>query len=87
MKVIEGVGDGWKDLAKSLDFDGPRIDSIDMEAPHEQSEEACQQMLTEWLDGDDDLRSPVTWATLIQSLIDAGLTDMAYRLKEFINSR
>ena len=85
MKVVKGVGDKWKDLAKSLNFNKLRIDSIDTGAPREQPEEACQQMLTEWLDEDDDLRGPVTWVTLIQSLIDAGLVDMADRLKELIN--
>jgi hypothetical protein len=42
-------------------------------------------MLSEWLDESDDLRGPVTWDTLIQSTIDAGLMDMADRLKELIS--
>ena len=86
MKIIEGVGDKWRDLARSLNFSEPRIDSIvDAGAPHEQSEEACQRMLSEWLDGDGDLKGPVTWGTLIQSTIDAGLMDMADILKELIS--
>ena len=85
VKVIEGVGDRWKDLARSLDFSEARIDSIDRGAPHEQPEEACREMLTEWLDGDDDLRSPVTWDTLVQSMIEAGLVDMAEQLEELIS--
>ena len=84
VKVIEGVGDKWKDLARSLNFSEPRIDSIDAGAPCEQSEEACQRMLSEWLDGDGDLKGPVTWDTLIQSTIDAGLMDVADTLKELI---
>ena len=85
MKIIEGVGDKWKDLARSLNFSEPRIDSIvDAGASREQSEEACQRIFSEWLDGDDDLKGPVTWDTLIQSTIDAGLMDMADTLKELI---
>ena len=87
MRVIEGAAYKWKELAMSLDFDGPRIESIDIGALCK-PEEACRQMLVKWLDGDDDLKGPVTWATLIQCLIDAGpgLIDMADRLKELIES-
>lgn len=74
----------WKQLAMSLNFDGPKIESIDMGAMYK-PEEACRQMLVKWLDGDDELKGPVTWGTLIQSLIDAGLVDMADRLKEIIS--
>ena len=85
MRAIEGVAYKWKELAMSLNFDGPRIESIDIGALCK-PEEACRQMLVKWLDGDDDLRGPVIWATLIQCLIDAGLVDMADRLKELIES-
>lgn len=84
VKVIEGVGDGWKELARSLDFSEARIDSIDTGASHEQPEEACQEMFAQWLDGDD-LRGPVTWDTLVQSMIEAGLVDMAEQLKELVS--
>ena len=84
MRVIEGVAYKWKELAMSLDFDGPRIESIDMGAPCK-PEEACRQMLVKWLDGDDNLRGPVTWDTIVQSMIDAGLVDMADKLKEIVN--
>ena len=70
----------------SLDFNGPRIESIDQGALR-MPEEACRQMLVKWLDGDNDLIGPVTWATLIQCMIDAGLVDMAERLKELVHSR
>ena len=85
VKVIEGMGDRWKDLARSLDFSEARIDSIDTGAPHEQPEEACREMFAQWLDGDDYLRGPVTWDTLIQSMIEAGLVDMAEQLKELVS--
>ena len=83
VKVIEVVACKWKHLAASLDFDGPRIEDIDMEG-HYNPEAACRQMFVKWLYGDHDLKEPVTWATLIQCLIDAGLIDMADRLKEII---
>lgn len=72
VRIIEGVAYKWKGLAMSVDFDGPRIESIDQGALR-MSEEACRQMLVKWLDGNNDLRGAVTWDTLIQSLVDAGL--------------
>ena len=72
-------------MARSLDFSEPRIDGIDREVPHEQPKEVCQEMLSEWVDGDYDLRGPVTWGTLIQSMIDAGLVDMTEQLKELVS--
>ena len=84
MRVIRDAAYKWRELAMSLNFDGPRIESIDMGALCK-PEEACRQILVKWLDGDDDLRGPVTWSTLIQCMIDAGLVGMADRLKELIS--
>ena len=36
-------------------------------------------------DVDDDLRSPVTWDTLVQGMIEAGLVDMAEQLEELVS--
>lgn len=84
VRVIEGVAHKWKNMATSLSFDGPRIESIDMGAL-KMTEDACRKMFVKWLDGDHDLKEPVTWATLIRCLIDAGLIDMADKLKEILN--
>ena len=83
IRLIEEVGYEWKALAVELDFDESRIDSIDT-AAYSKHEDACHQMFVEWLDGDSDLKQPVTWSTLIQCLIDAGLVDVADRLKEIV---
>ena len=84
VRAIEGVASKWEHLARSLKFDGPRIDSIRRDT-HHQTEDACDRMLTKWLNGEHDLKGPVTWATLIQCLIDAGFIDIADSLKEIIN--
>ena len=83
IRVIEDVGYEWKALAVELDFDESRIDSI-AEVACSKHEDACCQMFVEWLDGDSDLKQPVTWGILIQCLIDAGLIDIADRLKEIV---
>ena len=59
------------------------IRSIEMGA-HFQPEEACHRVFTKWLDGGDGLCKPVTWGTLIQCLIDAGLVDIAEELEEIL---
>ena len=46
--------------------------------------EACHRVFTKWLDGGDGLCKPVTWGTLIQCLIDAGLVDIAEELEEIL---
>ena len=83
IRIIEGVAYKWKELAVALDFDEERIDRIDSEASRVH-EEACRQMFEEWLGEDDELKEPVTWATLVQCLIDAGMIETADRLKEII---
>ena len=83
IRIIVGVAYKWKELAVALDFDEQRIDRIDSESSRV-DEEACRQMFEEWLGEDDELKEPVTWATLVQCLIDAGMIETADRLKEII---
>ena len=83
VRLIESVAYKWKELAKELDFSVEKIDSIDAET-NSKHEKACPQMLEEWVGGDDELKGPVTWITLIQCPMDAGLMDIADRLKEII---
>ena len=83
VRLVESVAYKWKELAKELDFNDQRIYSIGAGA-NSKHEKACQQMLEEWIGRDDDLKGPVTWTTLIQCLMDAGLMDIADRLKEII---
>ena len=80
MRVIEEVSAKWKDLAIALRFDSYRLKSLENNVQHT-SEFACRGMFIRWLDRREDLRRPVTWATLIQSLKDAQLATIAEKLK------
>ena len=80
MRVIEEVSAKWKDLAIALRFDSYRLKSLENNVQHI-SECACRGMFIKWLDRREDLRRPVTWATLIQSLKDAQLATIAEMLK------
>ena len=73
----------WKEVAITLGFDGPGIEAIDQTA-FRNPEDACHEMFVRWLDEDNGL-VPVTWGTLIQGLIDAGLVDVADSLKVCLN--
>ena len=49
-----------------------------------QPQDACIQMFSDWLVGGLGLREPITWATLIEVLIEAGLVDLAQDLEGII---
>ena len=83
IKVIDDVASQWDELAKALGFGDEDIDRIKCTFPN--SYEACREMLAKWLEGDESLIGPVIWTTLIQSLINAGLVDVADNIREGLN--
>ena len=79
IKVIKSVAFKWEQLAIALGFDGATIEKIKKDKFH-QSKDATAEMFQEWLDDDHNLQGPVTWATLIQCLVDAELAEIAISL-------
>ena len=67
VRVIDSVAPHWKSVATSLGFDGPRLQLIDMGAFYK-PEDACREMFIKWLNGEEGLYKPITWATLISCL-------------------
>ena len=82
-KVVETVAPDWKHVAIALGFNEPKIRTIEMGTFH-QPQDACIQMFSDWLEGGHGLREPITWATLIEVLIEAGLVDLAQDLEDII---
>ena len=77
--MIEGVAAHWEDLAKALDFETSEIEHVrDM---FHQTEDACREVLRRWLEGQGETRQPVNWAILIDSLLEAGIVEIADNLK------
>ena len=72
LRIMDMVVPKWKEVAIALDFDGPKIDAIEMGA-HYQPRDACRKIFMDWLSRGRDL----TWGRLIQSLKAANLTQMA----------
>ena len=79
IKVIKNVAFKWEQLAIALGFDGATIEKIKKDKFHH-SKDATAEMFQEWLDDDHSFQGPVTWATLIQCLIDAELAETAISL-------
>ena len=79
LRIIDTVAPKWKQVAIALDFDGPRIETIDMGARYMPGD-ACLKMFIDWLSRGHDL----TWDSLIQSLKAANLTETANLLRSTI---
>ena len=83
IKVIDGIGSQWEELAKALDMEQKDVDMI--KTTHgDNDEEACRAMLATWLEGNN---GEVSWTVLSQALIDAGLPDLADSLKDVLSCR
>ena len=78
--MIEGVAAQWEALALALHFESSVIEYVRRDAFH-QTEDACRKLLQRWLEGQEGTRQPVNWATLIDSLLEAGIVDIAEILK------
>ena len=72
LRIIDMIVPKWKEVAIALDFDGPKIDTIEIGA-HYQPKDACRKMFMDWLTRGHDL----TWGRLIQSLKAANLAETA----------
>ena len=80
--MIEEVAESWEYLARALHFESSVIEHItDM---FYQTEDTCREVLRRWLEGQEETRQPVNWATLIDSLTEAGCVDVAENLQEAV---
>lgn len=78
LRIIDTVAPKWKQVAIALDFDGPKIETIEIGA-HYQPGDACLKMFINWLSKGCNL----TWNSLIQSLNAAKLTEIS----DFLSSK
>ena len=86
LRVIQSVATKWKKIAFALKFDQKRIDIIERDTFYK-NEEASSEMFSRWLAGGHDLRTPVTWATLIRCLRETMMTKTADKLKDICHNR
>jgi hypothetical protein len=82
VKIIDGIGSLWEEVAKAMDMGQETIDEI--KTRHlDSDEEACCEMLATWLEGND---GEVSWTALAQALINAGLPELASTLKDILQN-
>ena len=82
--MIEGVAALWEHLAIALGFESNVIEIVRRDMFH-QSEDACREILRRWLEGQRGTRQPVNWATLVNSLLEAGFVDMVEDLQDLMD--
>lgn len=72
VRIIDEVAPEWEKLAGTLAFEAVEISCIKKDHCQEPVT-SCRQVLDTWLqeNPDNQLRDPVTWATLIQCLTEA----------------
>ena len=74
----------WKNVAITLGFSRANIKGIEMSC-HYQPEDATLEMFRQWLKGAHSQLKPATWSTLIQSLKDVKLTEIAAMLSNMVS--
>ena len=62
-------------MAIRLYFETHEIETIERDC-HYQTSNASRKMIMKWLDGGGSLRKPITWATLIEALDEADLSEV-----------
>lgn len=86
VRVINEVSPRWEELAVALQFNSSVIAYIKADYPHSGTS-ACCCIFTTWLNEEENhLPEPVTWATLIQCLIDADFSTVAQDIEKVISS-
>ena len=74
----------WKNVAITLGFSRANIKGIEMSCLH-QPQEATFEMFRQWLKGAHSQLKPATWSTLIPSLKDVKLTEIAAMLSNLVS--
>lgn len=82
VRIIDSIAYQWENVAMALGFDGAAIERIKKDAFF-RSLRASRDMFIEWLDEGEkfDLRTPITWSTLIECLREANLAETAKLLE------
>ena len=86
VRIIDTVASKWEEVAIGLGYKGHMIKTIE-KAAQNQPIKASRNMLLQWQEGQQDLRWPVTWATLIEVLRnDAALATLAEDVTKCLKS-
>ena len=87
VRVVDHVAPQWEQLAMALGFKHHTIATVGRDYAKD-AKGACHQILFLWLEETEEgLVEPVTWATLIQCLVDVELSCLAEELNRIFTPR
>ena len=79
LKIIETVAEQLEEMTIALQLEDHVTNALEGDPVP-----ACCEMMQQWLDGEG--HKPVTWSTVIESLIEAGFLDLAENLQEVLRN-
>ena len=82
VRVIKDGANKWQRIATRLYFEGGAIDQISRN--NKDTDQACSTVFSKWLQGENELRTPRTWETVIEALIEADFGQLAEDLKKVL---
>ena len=80
---MDAVAKIWEKMAMSLGFDEANINTI-RKSCFGQPQDASREMFSQWLEGVNCDLKPATWSTLVQSLKDVNLRNIAGVLRNLV---
>ena len=75
VRIINRIAHKWDQVATRLHFKVHEIRRIQRDC-HHQTCDASREMIMKWLEGECNLRKPISWATLIKALDEAELSEV-----------
>ena len=78
------LGQDWRKVCTYLGLQHYQLEQAD--EAHSQLENKAMKALVMWLRGQEELKAPHSWNTLLQALRYAGQNDMASKLEQDIRS-
>ena len=76
VSILKDGANKWEDIATRLYFNGSMISQIRNDSQNNM-QGACRNVFIKWLEGENGLREPRTWDTVIEVLKEAGLGQLA----------
>ena len=83
IRVIAGSAPRWETIAARLHFEPADIGSIQKSA-HFQAEDACTAVFSRWVEGQQGLRTPIAWDTVVTILKEANLGTLSEQLNSVL---
>ena len=87
LRILRTIGPKWREAGRILDIEAPLLESISMKHQKDPGE-CCCEVFSMWLEGGYSSDYPVSWAGLIEFLVDMESKHLADNLRkalQFLN--